>query len=133
MKLMLSSQMLNEKEILRNLDIAWAVVSIVMPHVNDKNHGGAVLKGRTLITVMHLRFQKEIFLKLLRHRCLVSPAVLLSSPHLKILSYFHGRHLRDLFRNNLRHYGGLCNTERRPNVAGEFSRLRYRDGDILSA
>ena len=51
--------MLNEKEILRNLDNAWAVVSIVMPHVNDKNHGGAVLKGKTLITGTPLSFHEH--------------------------------------------------------------------------
>ena len=45
MKLMLSSQMLNKKEIMQNLDDAWAVVSTVMPHINEKNHGGSVLKG----------------------------------------------------------------------------------------
>jgi hypothetical protein len=38
---MLNSQMLNKKEILRQLDEAWAI----MPHINEKCHGGSTLKG----------------------------------------------------------------------------------------
>jgi hypothetical protein len=41
MRLMLNSQMLNKKEILRQLDEAWAI----MPHINEKCHGGSTLKG----------------------------------------------------------------------------------------
>jgi hypothetical protein len=41
MRLMLNSQMLNKKEILRQLNEAWAV----MPHINEKTHGGSTLKG----------------------------------------------------------------------------------------
>ena len=45
MKLMLNCQMLNKKELLSHLDEAWIVVSIVMPHINEKRHGGPTLKG----------------------------------------------------------------------------------------
>jgi hypothetical protein len=44
MRLMLNSQMLNKKEILRQLDEAWAV----MPHINEKSHGGSTLKGNNI-------------------------------------------------------------------------------------
>ena len=48
MKLMLNCQMLNKKELLSHLDEAWIVVSIVMPHINEKSHGGPTLKGDSI-------------------------------------------------------------------------------------
>ena len=37
--------MLNKKELLNHLDEAWTVVLTVMPHINEKSHGGSILKG----------------------------------------------------------------------------------------
>ena len=38
--------MLNKKELLNYLDEALVVVSTVMPHINEKSHGGSTLKGK---------------------------------------------------------------------------------------
>ena len=48
MKLVLSCQMLDKKLLLRHLDDAWNIVLLVMPHINDKTHGGSTLKGEVV-------------------------------------------------------------------------------------